>query len=644
MRPLLFLFALALLPAANAQIATFSFAGASGDEPAARPRMQAAHVSASDLTRGAGVRPAPGRDAFAASGFTTREEADGEDYFELTLTPAKGFVLDVTDLVIDESRSRTGILQWEVRSSLDRFATAHARRAVPDDEERRVDQRVPFRDQLLGLSESVTIRLYGVGALAEEGVWQLHQVQVLGTVRTAPVAVAREPGWRLLSAPVTGLTVDDLAAINLVQGVEGQYPRAGANLFVEYTGARDNAYVSAQRADQPVEPGRGFFWYWYGEAFGPFDDGTSYSRDLRDFALSASGAAHEANTSQTFRRTENGFYMLGNPFAHPFDVACVSPERGEIQGSVVQLYDPVGRSYKPRFGDFREIVAPWQGFFVEVALDEGVDLTVNYKSYLDECVYPGGRVDLVGKTADASRVAFTLTGATADGETVRDEAAIVRFRDGASDGWDAHDASKLTPPAATHAMLAPVTTRDGAAYRTAISSLPAALDAPAVVPVSFLATDAGSYEIAWAAPLPAGWTAELRDLVTGTVTDLAASATYAFTSDATGWTPRFELVVTASGVVATESGDIAETSLSAARPNPTAGATAFTLTAGTAGRVTAVVLDALGRAVATVLDADLAAGATAEIAVDASSLAPGLYVLRVEGGSGMHTRRFVVTR
>ncbi len=48
----------------------------------------------------------------------------------------------------------------------------------------------------------------------------------------------------------------------------------------------------------------------------------------------------------------------------------------------------------------------------------------------------------------------------------------MRLLPDALDGWDADDASKLTPPAGPYALLAPVTARDGAAYRTAVTSLP----------------------------------------------------------------------------------------------------------------------------------------------------------------------------
>jgi hypothetical protein len=97
-------------------------------------------------------------------------------------------------------------------------------------------------------------------------------------------------------------------------------------------------------------------------------------------------------------------------------------------------------------------------------------------------------------------------------------------------------------------------------------------------------------------------------------------------------------VSTASG--ATPAGT--EASLGPAMPNPTTARAALSLSVDAPQHVRATVYDALGRAVAVVLDAEVAA--SAEVSVDASGLAPGVYVVRVEGESFAFARRFTVTR
>ena len=90
--------------------------------------------------------------------------------------------------------------------------------------------------------------------------------------------------------------------------------------------------------------------------------------------------------------------------------------------------------------------------------------------------------------------------------------------------------------------------------------------------------------------------------------------------------------------------DQAALALSAPAPNPARGAMRLTLTAGEAGRVRAEAFDVLGRRVATLHDGPLAAGQQTPLALDASALAPGLYVVRATSRAATVTRRFVVTR
>ena len=73
-------------------------------------------------------------------------------------------------------------------------------------------------------------------------------------------------------------------------------------------------------------------------------------------------------------------------------------------------------------------------------------------------------------------------------------------------------------------------------------------------------------------------------------------------------------------------------------PNPSSGAVRFDLMAPAPTRVRAVVLDALGRAVAVVHDGP----AAGPLAVDVSGLAPGVYALRVTAASETAVRRFTV--
>ncbi len=83
--------------------------------------------------------------------------------------------------------------------------------------------------------------------------------------------------------------------------------------------------------------------------------------------------------------------------------------------------------------------------------------------------------------------------------------------------------------------------------------------------------------------------------------------------------------------------------LSAIAPTPASGAARATLRLGTPGSVTVTVVDVLGRERLRVFEG--VAGAEQALDLDATGLAPGLYVLRATGAGGLATSRpFVVAR
>ncbi len=158
------------------------------------------------------------------------------------------------------------------------------------------------------------------------------------------------------------------------------------------------------------------------------------------------------------------------------------------------------------------------------------------------------------------------------------------------------------------------------------------------VTLAFTTTTAGTFTLtAEATGLPAD--ATVRDLVTGTVATLADG--YAFTSAATDWTERF--VVSFGRTTAGEETAAART-LTAPRPNPASARASLTLRLASAEHVTATVVDALGRSVATLYDAEAPAGTDVALDIDTARLAPGVYVVRVQGATFTETRRLTVVR
>ncbi len=450
-------------------------------------------------------------------------------------------------------------------------------------------------------------------------------------------------GYRLLSAPVLSYTVGDLAELNLVQGVAGQYPDGEDNVFTGYTpstnDANDDTYVPATSTADVLEPGRGFFWYLFDNDVVPnpnsFGGGTSRSYDLAGRPFSATGPVIGSSISRTFPESANGFYMVGNPFGQTFETDNLSYNGTGTLATTLQAYDPT-TGYQPITIAAGTYLATWQGVFAEVSGGTG---TAQFDFAFDASD-AGNPATFYGRQA-STVLALALDGELDSGVEVHDRAAWVDLSAEGTSGWDRRDASKLIPPSADFALIAPVGTRDGSAYRQAVLSLGDALSGTVEVPLAFRSTGAGTFTITptGLASLPSGTTATLVDLVGATSVALVEGQAVTFSAPAGDWAERFTLQLTAASTAGEDAPDGVD--VGTVRPNPSAGSARLVVRTGGAEAMTATVYDALGRQVAVAFDG-VATGETT-VALPAG-LAPGVYVVRVQGATFGESRQFVVTR
>ena len=114
--------------------------------------------------------------------------------------------------------------------------------------------------------------------------------------------------------------------------------------------------------------------------------------------------------------------------------------------------------------------------------------------------------------------------------------------------------------------------------------------------------------------------------------------------DSDGRPEGFPFVLRPAGTVAaaptpgTRTGPV----LSAPAPNPTSGTARFTLTPPEAAHMTVELIDVHGRVVAVPFQG--AASGPTTVTVETAGLAPGVYVLRLDTGYEVHTRRVTVVR
>ena len=175
-------------------LVTYSFNGSTGSETSFPADAQPTGASASFMTRGSGLTASGAAGAFSSSGWTTGVSTDPNDYYAFALTPNAGFSMTLTQLMLDEKRSLTGIRNWVVRSSLDSFSSDLATFSVPDDDLTRTGQTINLSASFASLTSVTEFRIYGFGAEGAAGTWRVDNVKVEGSTKL------------LSSVPETGST------------------------------------------------------------------------------------------------------------------------------------------------------------------------------------------------------------------------------------------------------------------------------------------------------------------------------------------------------------------------------------------------------------------------------------------------------
>lgn len=176
----------ALTDSAWAQIVTFSFTGAAGNESSFAPDSQPVGATVGSMTRGSGLTADTTAGTFNSSSWTTGLSADANDYYTFSITPHSGISMSLTRLELDERRSASGIRNWSVRSSLDSFGSDLALFSVPDDISTRTDQAVALNSAFGSLTSSLEFRIYGFAAESGSGTWRIDNVQLSGTLTAVP--------------------------------------------------------------------------------------------------------------------------------------------------------------------------------------------------------------------------------------------------------------------------------------------------------------------------------------------------------------------------------------------------------------------------------------------------------------------------
>ena len=321
-----------------------------------------------------------------------------------------------------------------------------------------------------------------------------------------------DAGWRLIGPPVTGATAGDLISDSDTNGSVIEFGLPVGGMFYRWNDTAssgsgpDGAWELVPSAGDSFANGRGYLLFL-------FDDHGSPDSDPLDPDLTldvAAGTVPTGNVPVSGLATGAEFHVLANPYNVPFDLtdlregtetgdgiaagsdfqttvqiwdggATTAEENGSSAGAYVDVTvnttatESGAGSMASNAGSRGDVVSAWQGFVVERNSTGSGPTQLTFNSVGKTT----GTRTIVGSNAAseaagpvAARLGLKLTVTGADGQQVaRDEAASVTFHPNATAGWDAHDASKLTPLASQYAVIGPVgTIRDGTADIKAVES------------------------------------------------------------------------------------------------------------------------------------------------------------------------------
>ncbi len=188
--PIIILLLLVCISISNAQVLTFEFNGNNGTADPVASNFNDFALTASAISRGAGLIAVANNNSFNSSNWSTVSIADAvanDNYVEFTVTPNAGFQFDVNTITFQVRRNNNGFTSIALRSSLDGFTT-DIDAVVPITANYQV---VTFNVNQLNNTGSVTYRLYGTANTADgqgrfENGGANNDIVVDGSINTSP--------------------------------------------------------------------------------------------------------------------------------------------------------------------------------------------------------------------------------------------------------------------------------------------------------------------------------------------------------------------------------------------------------------------------------------------------------------------------
>ncbi len=350
---------------------------------------------------------------------------------------------------------------------------------------------------------------------------------------------------------------------------------------------------------------------------------------------------------------------VGNPTDGPIALSEIALEGGTL-ADVALVFDADAGSFRPvSLSTLADdlVLEAFSGVVLQVIPDDGAT-SVTAAIALDGSAAGTGssiREAVFAPLEDETAIVVTLAARSTSGATAAPSAIasapgdqfVLRLLEDADAGLDLFDGVDLVSPiGATLAAGAPRGDGPPPAPLAALALDPLTPGTPLSVPLVVVVPEAGTYELSFETLSAAASTVyAVQVLDRGAPTTVLEGGTFSFiateaeAADPAGLAGRLVLRVTTRSTVATE--DVLEGLAIEVYPNPSAGRATVVLEGAPLGDVRVSVYDALGREVAVLHDGASPAGG---FEVSVPSLAPGTYLVRIDGEGAVVTRTLTVAR
>lgn len=475
--------------------------------------------------------------------------------------------------------------------------------------------------------------------------------------------IADTEGFRLLSSPVQDASTGQLLSDIWTQGFPGADTELGnSNVLVWNEGNGDpeaRGFAPVSSASDAPQPAEGFAVFVY-EDDNPFEDGVVGGFPK---TLSVDGDPHTGTitapvsltpSESGYNETDDGWNLVGNPYNTTIDWDAGSGWTRDGLDDTMYIYDPETQDYLSWNGSSGTLddgtIEAWQGFWVKanntstpaLSMTEDVQSTTSARY----------------ETPETGTLALELT------QGDQSSQSMMVFHPDATPGKDDISAYQLQSLSSEYLTLFTQYEDEPAMD---IQSVPSELTKTKEYTLGIHASDPkGGMRLSWTeSQLPDDLTVELIDHKNGTVIDMKQHQEYRFNHGDAGKNEAADSTQTPLQVIdaekAKEAGSLSirltpgvatgtepdetpqQITLEQNYPNPFNPETVITFNLPEREHVQLKVFDMTGQEITTLQSGEMAAG-THQAVFDASQLASGVYLYKLEAGSFSETRKMLLVK